>query len=91
MGSSALVCPLYIMALSFPFFAVVMAFMRRLAPTELTLAGAAAGLLAGGLGAWVYSFHCTEGGLPFLAVWYSLGVLAVALAGALLGRSLLRW
>jgi len=91
MGSSALICPFLIVALSVPFFAAGIAFMRRTAPTRLTVAGASVGLAAGALGAWVYSFHCTEGGLPFLALWYSLGIAVVTAAGALLGRALLRW
>ena len=64
------------------------------APRRANQAGlgrAAVGLAAGALGAWVYSFHCTEGGLPFLALWYSLGIAAVTAAGALAGRVLLRW
>lgn len=91
MGSSALLCPFYIVALSVPIFVAGIAFMRRTAPTRLTFAGASVGLAAGALGAWVYSFHCTEGGLPFLALWYSLGIAAVTVAGAVLGRSVLRW
>jgi hypothetical protein len=91
MGATAWVCPLYVMALSTPLLVAALAFMRRLAPTNPTLAGAATGLAAGALGAWVYSFHCTEQGLPFLASWYSLGIAAVAVIGALLGKALLRW
>ncbi len=91
MGSSATVCPLLIVALSMPFLAAAFLVLRRLAPTRLGMAGASAGLMAGGLGAWVYSFHCTEPGLPFLATWYSLGVAAVVILGALCGRVLLRW
>jgi hypothetical protein len=91
MGSSALICPFLIVALSVPFFIAGIAFMRRAAPTRLAVAGASVGLAAGALGAWVYSFHCTEGGLPFLALWYSLGIAVVTTVGAVLGRSLLRW
>jgi hypothetical protein len=91
MGSSALVCPFYIFAISLPLLVALMAFLRRMAPTSLSQAGAVAGLAAGGLGAWVYSFHCTEWGVPFLAVWYSLGVVAVMLVGAIAGRIALRW
>jgi len=90
-GSSALVCPFLIAGLSVPLLAAILAAMRRLAPTELTRAGAAAGLMAGGFGAWVYSFHCPENGLPFLALWYSLGVVIVIALGAISGRSVLRW
>ena len=90
-GSSALLCPFYIVALSLPFLVAGGALMRRLAPTNLWLAGAAVGFMAGALGAWVYSFHCTEEGLPFLAIWYSLGILVMAGIGTLLGRTWLRW
>jgi hypothetical protein len=90
-GGTALVCPFYIMAISAPIFAATIAVMRRLAPTNLPLAGLAAGLLSGGAGAWIYAFHCGENGLPFLAIWYTLGVFTVAAIGALTGRWLLRW
>lgn len=91
LGGTALVCPFYIVALSLPVFAATVLAMRRLAPTNLMLAGAAAGLLAGGTGAWVYAFHCGENGLAFLAIWYTLGIAAVTAIGALLGRYVLRW
>lgn len=91
MGSSALVCPLFIMGLSLPFLLSNMVLLRRFAPTNLPLAGLAAGLLAGAAGAWVYSFHCTEESLPFLAIWYSGGIALVGLLGTIIGRWALRW
>ena len=65
--------------------------LRGLAPTRLTLAGTAAGLAAGALGSLVYSFHCTESAMPFVAIWYTLGVLVPGLIGAIAGRFVLRW
>ena len=65
--------------------------LRQLAPTRLTLAGAGAGLFAGGVGAFVYCFHCTESTAPFIAIWYTLGVVLTMAVGAVLGRYLLRW
>jgi hypothetical protein len=65
--------------------------LRQLAPTRLTLAGALAGLFAGGAGAFVYAFHCPETAAPFVALWYSAGILLTAGLGALLGPRLLRW
>lgn len=91
MGSTALRCPFYIVALAAPIYAAVVFAMRRAAPTNPTLAGFAAGLFAGGAGAWVYAFHCTESGMPFIAIWYTLGVLASATIGAVIGRFVLRW
>ncbi|OEO31745.1 hypothetical protein VW23_014840 [Devosia insulae DS-56] len=91
MGSTALRCPFYIVALAAPIYAAVILAMRRAAPTNPTLAGFAAGLFAGGAGVWVYAFHCTESGMPFIAIWYTAGVLATALIGAVIGRFALRW
>ena len=90
-GSSSLVCPLYIVGLSLPVLAGVMLVLRRMAPARPTLAGFAAGLFAGGAGAWVYTFHCGENGMMFLTLWYTLGILVVAALGALIGRFALRW
>jgi hypothetical protein len=91
MGSTALRCPFYIVALAAPIYAAVVFAMRRAAPTNPTLAGFAAGLFAGGAAVWVYAFHCTESGMPFIAIWYTAGVLASAVIGALIGRFVLRW
>ena len=85
------VCPFLIATLSVPAFVAAMWAMKGLAPTRLRLAGAAAGLLAGALGALVYSLHCPEMGAPFIGFWYLLGMLIPAAAGALLGPRLLRW
>ncbi|WDR05021.1 DUF1109 domain-containing protein [Devosia rhodophyticola] len=50
LGGSALVCPWLIVALSSPILATLLVAMRRLAPANPTLAGLAAGMLAGGPG-----------------------------------------
>ena len=84
-------CPLSIGALSVPPLVAALWALSGLAPTRLALAGGAAGLLAGALGALAYALHCPEMALPFLALWYPLGMLIPAAAGALLGAALLRW
>jgi len=91
MGSTWSACPLNITVLSAPALALMLWAMRSLAPTRLPLAGAAAGLLAGALGATVYTLHCPEMAAPFIGVWYVLGMLVPTLAGAALGRFVLRW
>jgi len=91
MGSSAMVCPWLILAVSAPVYAGLAWALRGLAPTRLRLTGALAGLAAGGAGAAIYALHCPEAGAPFVAIWYSLGILAAAASGALLGPRLLRW
>jgi hypothetical protein len=91
MGSSWRVCAPSILILSLPVFVGVFWSLRTLAPTRLVLAGATAGVLAGSLGTFIYAFHCTESAAPFVAVWYTLGIAAVGILGALLGRLALRW
>ena len=84
-------CPFLVAMLSAPVFVAVVWAMKGLAPTRLRLAGAAAGLLSGTVGALVYSVHCPEMGAPFIGFWYLLGALIPAAVGALLGPRLLRW
>lgn len=91
MGVSWTTCPWRIFTLSIPGLVVLMWTMRRYAPTRPALAGAAAGLLAGGVAATVYGLHCQETAAPFVALWYSAGVILSTMAGALAGTRLLRW
>lgn len=90
-GVSWKVCSLNIALLSVPVFVATLWAMKGLAPTRPTLAGAASGLLAGTVGAVVYSFYCPEMAAPFIAIWYLLGMLIPAVVGAALGARLLRW
>ena len=91
MGHSALFCPFAIVAVSLPVLAGALWSLKRLAPTRLTEAGAAAGLFAGSAGAFVYAFYCTESAAPFVALWYSAGILLSGVIGAAIGRIALRW
>src|ERR1039458_1814642 len=84
-------CPFLVALLSAPVFAALLWATRGLAPTRLRLAGSAAGLLSGAVGALVYSLHCPELAAPFVGLWYLLGMLIPSAAGALLGPRLLRW
>jgi hypothetical protein len=91
MGHSALICPWCIIAFSVPPMMGLVWAVRGLAPTKLIPAGAMIGLAGGGLGAAAYALHCPESTAPFLAIWYSLGVVGAALLGGLLGPVLLQW
>ena len=84
-------CPWFIAMLSLPVFVAAFWAMRGLAPTQLSLAGTAAGLLAGTLGALVYCLHCPEIEAPFVGSWYLLGMLIPAVIGSAVGPHLLRW
>ncbi len=90
-GDTWKVCPFLIATLASPVFVGSFWAMRDFAPTRLRLAGAAAGMFSGGVGAAVYCFHCPELDAPFIAFWYLLGILIPAAAGALIGPRLLRW
>ena len=91
MGQTWSVCPWLILGLALPVYAGLMLALRRLAPTRLSLAGAAAGLVAGASAATVYGFHCPEVAAPFILVWYTLGIAMAAGLGALAGPHFLRW
>ncbi len=61
LGHTWMVCPWRILALAAPIWLAAVLAMRRLAaPTRLALAGASAGLLAGGLSVVVYGLYCQE-------------------------------
>lgn len=90
-GQTWLECPVSITLLSAPALGLAFWAARELAPTRLSLAGAAAGLFAGATAAFAYAIHCPEMQAPFLAIWYVMGMLIPTGAGALLGRRLLHW
>lgn len=91
MGSTALQCPWLVLGLSLPALGLSFWAMRGLAPTQPRMAGFAAGLLAGAVGAFGYSLACPEASVAFVAVWYTLGIALTGLLGALLGSRALRW
>ncbi|MFT0172697.1 DUF1109 domain-containing protein [Paraburkholderia mimosarum] len=84
-------CPFNIVLLSVPTFAAVFWAVRGLAPTNLRAAGAASGLFASALATIAYCLHCPEMSPAFWSVWYAIGMLLPAGAGAWLGPRLLRW
>lgn len=91
LGHSWKSCPWLVLSLSAPIFAGLLWSFRRLAPTRLRAAGAAAGLSAGAFAATVYCIHCPEVSAIFVLTWYSLGILLATLLGMLVGPRLLRW
>ncbi len=91
MGSTWIQCPLNIALLAIPALWLALRSLKNAAPTRLRAAGAAAGLFAGSVAAFAYTWHCPEMGAPFLAVWYVLGMSLPTAIGALLGPRVLRW
>jgi hypothetical protein len=90
-GDEWLECLLSIPIIAIVPFATAIWAVRRAAPTNLSRAGAFAGLIAGGVSAMAYALHCTDDSLPFVAVWYGGTIVLCTLAGAALGPRLLRW
>lgn len=85
------VCSSLVFLLALPIFGGLLWSFRKLAPTRLRAAGATAGLTAGAWGATIYCLHCPEVSAIFVLTWYTLGIGAASLVGALAGPRLLRW
>lgn len=90
-GSNALYCLTLIPLLGIGPLAAMIAALRAGAPTRPALAGAIAGLAAGGLAAVFYAAYCTDDSPLFVATWYSLAILLLAGLGGMAGRLVLRW
>lgn len=90
-GHNATWCLRVIPLLSLAPLVAAFAVLKGAAPTRPAVAGAVAGLLAGGLGAAIYATHCPDDSPLFVASWYSLAALGVAAVGGVLGSRLLRW
>lgn len=91
MGGSARVCPINVAGLSLLAAPLILWAVRPFAPLRPALAGAATGLIAGGLAATFYGLHCPERTAAFVAVWYTLGMALPAIVGAVIGRFVWRW
>ncbi len=91
LGQSWRYCSLRVVGISLVATPFVFFAGRRLAPGRPTLAGFAAGLVAGALASSAYAFYCPEATASFLVSWYTLGMLAASAIGAVVGRILLRW
>ncbi|GEO84360.1 MULTISPECIES: NrsF family protein [Alphaproteobacteria] len=90
-GQNAAFCLFFIPLLSLAPLTGFLAALRNGAPDNPGLAGAAAGLAAGAIGAALYAWHCPDDSPLFGAAWYTLAILLVIAAGYAVGRRLLRW
>ncbi len=86
-----LTCILSIPVLSALPMAAMFWALRQGAPASPRAAGAAGGLVAGALGAMVYSLHCPEDAILFFIPAYGTMILVMSATGAALGARLLRW
>lgn len=91
LGSSLGACLSSIPAVAAPILAGLLLGLRQGAPEHPSRCGAAAGLVAGGAGAAIYSLYCPETSPLFYGAWYLLAVGIVAGLGAIAGRLVLKW
>jgi hypothetical protein len=91
LGSNAVFCLKTIPKLAAAPLVGTLLALRQGAPENAGVAGAAAGLFAGAIGAALYATHCPDDSPLFVAAWYSLAICLVVIAGALVGRRLLSW
>lgn len=90
-GDNAMLCLASIPVIGIGPLAAFLFALRHGAPDAPQLAGAVAGLVAGGLAATFYAAHCTDDSPLFVATWYPLAVLLLVAAGALGARFVVRW
>ena len=91
LGSTWQTCILATTGLSLPILAGIVWAFKRLAPTNLRLAGLLAGLTSGSAAAVIYALFCPETTAAFLATWYTLGIGMAGIIGLVIGPRLLRW
>ena len=90
-GAAAAMCLFCIPFLAIIPFALLIWAMRKGAPTDLGRSGAVAGLVAGAIGATVYSFSCPSDSWLFVFLGYTAAVALCSIVGAQVGPRLLRW
>jgi hypothetical protein len=90
-GEDSTACFCCVVALSLPILAGALIALRDSAPARPWLSGLMAGLLAGGIAAALYTLHCPEDSLLFVATWLVLAIVAVSVGGALAASRVLRW
>jgi len=84
-------CSADIGLLSLPALGLILAAMKKGAPTNPARAGAVAGLLAGSLASGAHALACrNDHGLSVL-MWYGLAIVLLSGLGSLIGRRVLRW
>jgi len=90
-GTNMMICMGFIPLIGIGPLAIFLWVLRYGAPTRPVLAGAVAGLLAGGLSATFYAAHCFDDSPLFVATWYTIAIIVLAAIGGLGGRLFVRW
>lgn len=90
-GTNSIVCLTYIPLIGVGPLAILLLVLRHGAPPRPVLAGAVAGLLAGGIAATFYAAQCNNDSPLFVATWYTIAIAALAILGAAGARRFARW
>lgn len=90
-GTNSLLCLTFIPLIGLAPLGLFLLALRYGAPSRPALSGALAGLAAGGIAATFYAAHCPDDSPLFVATWYTIAVLGLALLGILGARWLVRW
>lgn len=91
LGANYAHCLVFIMMIGLGPLSILLLALRHGAPASPGIAGAVAGLLAGGIAATFYAAHCTDDSPLFVATWYTVAIAGLALVGALGASRLARW
>jgi hypothetical protein len=90
-GTNSFACLTYIPLIGLGPLVLFLLTLGHGAPTRPAIAGAVAGVLAGGVAASFYAAHCTDDSPLFVVTWYSIAILGLAAVGAIAARRLARW
>ena len=90
-GTNGMICLTHILVIGVGPLAIFLWTLHYSAPIRPTLAGAVAGLLAGGIAATFYAAQCTDDSPLFVATWYTIAITVLAILGAFGARRFARW
>lgn len=90
-GTNSMACLTYITLIGLGPLASFLMVLRHGAPSRPALAGAVAGILAGGIAATFYAAQCPDDSPLFVATWYTIAIAGLALLGAAAASRLARW
>lgn len=90
-GKNTLLCLTIVPALGLVPLLLMLWVIRTGATTRPGWSGFAAGLASSGLAATFYAANCTDDSPLFVATWYPIAVLALAILGAAAGKLVARW
>jgi hypothetical protein len=90
-GTNNLTCLTFILLIGIGPLAIILQALHYCAPTRPIIAGAVAGVLAGGIAATFYAAQCTDDSPLFVATWYAIAVVGLAVVGVVAADRFARW